>query len=862
MYIFGLSILTKYHLEILFLLSDVIDIEFFLLNPAAEEYWGDVNNAKDVARWKSKGYNVEHVSIGNDLLTSWGKVLQNTFRLLFLDDNAINAYHVLESPIIAKNTLLGIIQTEIEQNIIDEARTYLSLEVLQDESIVINSNYTLIREVEVLYQHLLYLRNDKQLDFGTRDVIVMVQDIDTYTPYIKAVFDNALISIKYKIADETLENSYELFGFLKDVLLLEAHTLSNHQVVQLVTYNFIRSRFGLPDVNNIKQLLKDTNIIMGVQGSQEDESYLVSWEYGIRRMLLGICIADTPILEMEGKAIQPIDTIEGKDAASVMAFCSFMKFIIDFLNRRNSQRTPLEWMYYIEQFFQTILDYQYSEQEDWSELLQKIIDQYKLTVEIIEEKVPYEVFVSQLLSVLSSETKQSGFLGRGITFCSLVPMRSIPFDIVCMLGLNYDNFPRKEKSLSFNLLQQKAALGDRNVKDSDKHLFLETLLSCKQHLYLSYLGKSLKDNNDLPPTILIDELLSYIQKKAPENVDVRSILVTQHPLYSFNKKYNNTEYPKLTHFSAPDVNSKRIDLLTDKVTIDPFTKNTLAANEVLNILSHPIRYFMQQQLNVYYKDDTIQLNDSELFEIPNFEKLAIQKDLFTINDEDISLYAQHKKLEGSLPLKNMGSYEFQQQMDAIAIVKTMFHEQVDTATFTVENIAVLVDDITFNAQYSNVHEGIWYYFYTGNKLSNRLFFELYIYGLLARSHKFLHEIKIYHIQSEKLEPLIINLNFWDVNYCKQQLSLITDWIRRCHVQLIPYFYKFNNAKLDTLAPIEQISVLMENNLYPLQDAYVLNMLNDIQSIKDKSIYIQFCKDIVYPMIEMIEKPLNEQLKNG
>src|SRR5690606_25973970 len=155
----------------------------------------------------------------------------------------------------------------------------------------------------------------------------------------------------------------------------------------------------------------------------------------------------------------------------------------------------------------------------------------------VPEKVGFDVFKHSFLNNLSLETRSGNFASGGITFCSLIPMRSIPFKVVSVLGLGFDKFPRKEVPLNFNLMQQNAKRGDRNIKDNDKHLFLETILSAQEHLYLSYIGKNSKDNASLPPSAIVDELIDYIASGI--NLDdalVRQQLVFQHPLHNFTKQ--------------------------------------------------------------------------------------------------------------------------------------------------------------------------------------------------------------------------------------------------------------------------------------------------------------------------------------
>jgi exodeoxyribonuclease V gamma subunit len=100
--------------------------------------------------------------------------------------------------------------------------------------------------------------------------------------------------------------------------------------------------------------------------------------------------------------------------------------------------------------------------------------------------------------------------------------------------LNFDKFPRKDAEASFNLIEKdKRRRGDRNVKENDKHLFLDTVLSAQKYLYISYLGQSAKDNTTIPPSALVDELIDYIESTCDEPAKVRPALTIKHPLHGF-----------------------------------------------------------------------------------------------------------------------------------------------------------------------------------------------------------------------------------------------------------------------------------------------------------------------------------------
>ena len=98
-----------------------------------------------------------------------------------------------------------------------------------------------------------------------------------------------------------------------------------------------------------------------------------------------------------------------------------------------------------------------------------------------------------------------------------------------MLGLDFDKFPRKDKKLSFSKISG-TERGDRSVRENDKHVFLESLMSAKDYFYLSYIGNSSKDNTNIPSSVLVEELITYIADRSVSN-NIAQKLVTRHPLH-------------------------------------------------------------------------------------------------------------------------------------------------------------------------------------------------------------------------------------------------------------------------------------------------------------------------------------------
>ena len=129
------------------------------------------------------------------------------------------------------------------------------------------------------------------------------------------------------------------------------------------------------------------------------------------------------------------------------------------------------------------------------------------------QHIDQDVFVSELQQNIQENGVGQRFLAGYVNFCTLMPMRSIPFKMVCLLGMNDSDYPRQSVPMGFDLMRlAPAKRGDRSRRLDDRYLFLEALLSAREYLYFSYHGFSQKDNSPLAPSILLSELMEYCQQ--------------------------------------------------------------------------------------------------------------------------------------------------------------------------------------------------------------------------------------------------------------------------------------------------------------------------------------------------------------
>ncbi|WP_207535726.1 exodeoxyribonuclease V subunit gamma [Desertivirga arenae] len=687
-YIFGLSVSTAFHLQIFHELGLYSEIRFYLLNPAPSVYWFEDKSEKQLAFLRKKGWAFsDDESYGNALLTSWGKVIQNTFSLLFQHDDILNTYEELDVEEPLGDSLLHKIQQDIYHNRPGTERTTLALEQIQDGSLSIHSCYTPAREVEALYNYLVHLVDKGAEKISARDIVVMVTDVNAYAPYIRAVFDNAPYQFPYTVADESYTEDDTIAAALNAIFCLNEENFKAEEVLQVLDSSYVRNRFGITDLQLIRKVVNAAGIRFGIEGSREDDSVYLSWKYGLKRIIYGVCISGEEEYHDGLDEFYPLDLMEGQAAQELIRFCHFVEVLISAIEARKTDRSLVGWASYTEQILSNLIINSAEEPEEDYALLLKQLEKYNSLDEIMQEDLSYEVFSRTFLQNISSAAKVGSFAGGGITFCSLIPMRSIPFKIVALLGLNFDKFPRREQAAGFSLMEREKRKGDRNVKENDKHLFLETLLSARKYLYLSYIGQDVKDNGHLPPSGLIDELLDYIQAgyEGPEKLN--DLLVIHHPLHAFSKKYNSS-LPGLYDYRYQSEQATITDKLLTKTASPRLALEEISLDALIKFCKHPIKTYFNNVLSIRYESEESLLSDTEVFKTDHLQDWNLKNNTLGLEEEERDLLRAELLKKAALPLKNMSAITFHTIEETVAPVREIYNTCIDCAEEQVEHFEI------------------------------------------------------------------------------------------------------------------------------------------------------------------------------
>jgi exodeoxyribonuclease V gamma subunit len=676
--LFGISHLPLFHLQAFAELSRLIEINIFLISPC-REYWGDIISDREIKKIRRKtprvAENIEwyHFDKGNRLLASMGAQGRDFFTLISgLDCDIIEQF---EEP--QPDTVLSRLQADI-LNLRDREGGSEKLPLSDlDNTIQVHSCHSPMREIEVLHDNLLAMfEDDPQL--LPEDIIVMAPDIEIYAPYVQAVFDSQTdrsLRIPYSIADQSPRTQSRVVeGFLA-LLDINEGRFGASDVLSLLEFPGIKERFDLkePDQNIIEHWVRETRIRWGIDAdSRLNAGYTGSsdntWKAGLERLLLGYAMPGENRHLVDG--VLPYDNIEGSDAQILGNFLNFVDRLFAWSTELAQPKSLGEWQKaltgLIDRFFRPD-----EKQERELYFLRNVLDNL-IHIEMntdLHDAVSLNVIKSFLRSKLEQHRYGAGFLTGGVTFCAMLPMRSIPFKIICLIGMNHDAYPRDFQPLNFDLIARYPRAGDRSRRNDDKYLFLESIISARNKLYISYVGQSIQDNSTLPPSVLVNELIEAVANTfdQPDKPLLENI-VTRHRLQPFSQEYFLSG-TGLFSYSMENMLA-RVNREEDPpiFVADPMPLSSEEEKEWENLdldslcrfFANPAQYFIRKRMGMVLEEKSSLMEDRENFTLAALEKYQVEQNLLEarMSGLDFEDYQPVLKATGLLPHGRVGEFNF------------------------------------------------------------------------------------------------------------------------------------------------------------------------------------------------------------
>jgi exodeoxyribonuclease V gamma subunit len=561
-YFFAINTMAPQTLAFFNQIAEYTQIHFFHLNPCVD-YWGDAVSDRTLAKQLQQGRIdawVEQQSI-NPLLRNLGQQGKDLFNLLSQSSHyEISAFDTDYPQDNSASTLLHKIQHDILQGEAGDVSQLMDApKALQDDSLVVRSCHSALREVQVLHDYLLQqLSIDDEL--SPRDVLVMCPAIENYSPYIEAVFGKSITElnnvdkqrIPCSIADRNPLDADPLVAAFMQLMSLPDSRFSVTEFLSFVHLPAVMQKYDIKtsELDLFAYWVQQSNIHWGLDAEHKSAilgvdkaNDVFTWHWGMSRLLEGFSHADNDLL-IDDKLLA-LNEVEGQLGVTFGKLLHLLEKLASYGDSLKRSRSMDDWKDFLFAMRDNLFDAGSVEQyasQTITKTLGQFFEHYQMslfdhldsslatdTESSPQRKWSYQTLRQALQHAFTSPDSQNQFMTGQVTFCSMMPMRSIPFKIIAVLGLNDGEFPRQSTFVDMDLVNHLGRqIGDRSRRGDDRYLFLEAILSARTALYLSYQGRGIRDNKVREPSLVLSEFLAYLKKYHQfDNV-------SQQPLHPFS----------------------------------------------------------------------------------------------------------------------------------------------------------------------------------------------------------------------------------------------------------------------------------------------------------------------------------------
>jgi exodeoxyribonuclease V gamma subunit len=659
--VLGVSALPPLFVRVLVALARQSDVHFFLFSPSPE-LEPEPERTRDA---------------GRPLLAALGQVgweLDHVLRAT-LDEQGVGAewHDEFERPV--TDTLLGALQASLYDA---HAPSALNTPLDATGSIAVHSCHGPAREVEVLWNELLALLTRAKDPVAPEEILVLVSDIEAYAPLIEATFrrdpDDPRF-IPFHVSDRGSRRDSSLCDAFLRVLGLARGRVTGAEVLDLLLLEAVRHKLGIDaaGADTIKTWVMEAGVRWGMDAAHREASGVPAaggantWRFGMNRLLLGYALPSDGERAFEG--LVGYDEVEGNDAVLLGALAGFVRTLFAWLSDLERPRPLHEWSVAVSALLATLFDEAPETLRKTAPIRRAMDDMlHAATVAGFEDALDVAVVRELVERRVDGLATERGFLSGGVTFSAMVPMRSIPFRVIALLGMNDGAFPRSPRPIEFDLVRggkNPRAPGDRAPREDDRYLFLETLCAAREKLIVTYAGKSVRDDRELAPSVCLVELLDALT--GPSGAEAssarRAALVVDHRLQSFSPRYFDGKNPRLFSFAEEHVEgarglvrleTKEPSFIGELARAEPPTAVEL--EDLVRFFKSPPAYLLNRRLGIFLSADRPEVRAREPLDLDALERWKIGALLLEHHLNDVDADASERLLRGTgaLPLGAWG----------------------------------------------------------------------------------------------------------------------------------------------------------------------------------------------------------------
>jgi exodeoxyribonuclease V gamma subunit len=630
--LFGLTRLPAADLEVLRALAHRRDVHLFVLHPSPK-LWEKVASLPGPPPTR-RAIDPTAALPANRLLASWGHDVRELQLVLAGDKEEVVEHH--HPTHTTGDSLLHRLQAAVREDRPPDIRAI-------DGSIQVHSCHGRARQVEVLRDAILHaLQEDPTLE--PRDVIVMCPDIETFAPLIQATFgagealetdpDDADPTppelrppdLRVRLADRSLRQTNPVLAVVARLLELGDERLTASQVLDLADRDAVRRRFGFDDddVGRLEEWVRAAGIRWGLDAEHRAPFKVGlaagTWRAGLDRLLLGVTMTEDE-QRLFGDVL-PLDDVESGAIDLAGRFAELIDRVAAALDAFAEPMPIAGWARAIADAADALTAA--TPRDAWQRgELQRLLDGVVDEAGGSETPLALADVRALLADRLKGRPTRANFRTGHLTICTLVPMRSVPHRVVCLLGLDDGVFPRKAPRDGDDLMLLDPHVGERDPRTEDRQQLLDALMAATDRLIVTYTGNDERTNLPRPPAVPVGELLDAVGPG----------VVVRHPLQPFDERnFAPGELVPGRVWSFDRVTLKGAQALGgERRTPGPFLDGPLPPidlallelDDLVAFVRHPVRAFLRRRLELSVREFSDELEDALPVELDGLGRYGV-----------------------------------------------------------------------------------------------------------------------------------------------------------------------------------------------------------------------------------------------
>ena len=571
--------------------------------------------------------------------------------------------------------LLGQLQSELAGGSDGSAPLALRRD---DATLRIHSAHGAVRQLEIVRDQLLdAMAADPTL--RPHDLLLLVPDTGTWAPLVDAVFgasETDAARIPYRIADRPARGEDPAAEALGMLLALQGARFGHTEVFELLSRTLVHDSAGLTgaQVDALRTLTARANVRWGYDAASRTALGLpayeeATWRTSLDRLVLGMVTGQVDDLVL---GVLPFAGDTAGDVGAVARLASWIDRLALMLDGWNTPRPVAAW---VDAMREAVAFTMGAAAEDDPQAIASVLSLLLRLDQVTDgasydDAVPFGVVRDWLEQELAGDGFGSGFLTGGMTVAALKPMRSLPFRVIAVLGLDEGIFPRRERRTAFDMLEHEHRAGDRDLRSDDRQLFLDLLLAAQDRLILAYTGRAVSDNTPCASSVVLDELLDHLDRRS--GGAARQVVRVEHPLQPFSHRYFEPgRDPRLFTFSTAHARSAHASrkerrtepkFVTSPIVVPPPAATAtfeLSIRDLAECWCDPARYFCRHALGFTISaDDGDEAGDDELLMPDAMEQGTIRAGMLHValhGDADADHNIRLLQAGGALPPGELGT---------------------------------------------------------------------------------------------------------------------------------------------------------------------------------------------------------------